>query len=66
MDGLHSRGSGEPVHGWTMGRYKFFMIVAGCTFIWQWIPNTIAPFIGSIGLFPTWIAPNNVAVNQVR
>lgn len=65
MDGLHSRGSVEPIHGWTMGRYKFFMIVAGATFCWQWVPNSIAPFVGYLGLFPTWAAPNNVAVNQV-
>ena len=66
MDGLHSRGSAEPVNGWKMGRYKFFMLVAGGTFVWQWVPNAIAPFVASIGQFPTWIAPNNVVVNQVR
>lgn len=66
MDGLHARGAVEPVHGWTIGRYKFFMIVAAGTFVWQWVPNAIAPFVASIGQFPTWIAPNNVAVNQVR
>ncbi len=65
MDGLHSRGSAEPVNGWKMGRYKFFMLVAGGTFIWQWVPNAIAPFVAYIGQFPTWIAPNNVVVNQV-
>lgn len=66
MDGLHARGSQDPVNGWTVGRYKFFLIVASCTFVWQWVPNAIAPFVGYLGQFPTWIAPQNVAVNQVR
>ena len=66
MDGLHTRGAADPVNGWTVGRYKFFMIVSACTFVWQWIPNSIAPFVAYLGQFPTWIAPNNVAVNQVR
>ncbi|KAH8881835.1 Tetrapeptide transporter, OPT1/isp4 [Thozetella sp. PMI_491] len=65
MDSLHNHASGDPVNGWRIGRYKFFMIVAGGTFIWQWIPNSIAPFVAYLGQFPTWIAPNNVVVNQV-
>jgi hypothetical protein len=66
MDALHSRGAVDSANGWTVGRYRFFMIIAGCTFVWQWIPNAIAPFLSYLGQFPTWIAPNNVAVNQVR
>jgi OPT family small oligopeptide transporter len=64
MDALHSGGSADSANGWTMGRYKFFMIVAGGTFFWEWIPNCIAPFLCYIGQFPTWIAPSNVGVNQ--
>jgi OPT family small oligopeptide transporter len=64
MDALHSGGHGEPANGWTIGRYRFFMILAGATFFWEWIPNCIAPFLSFLGLFPTWIAPHNVAVNQ--
>jgi hypothetical protein len=67
MDGLHNHASSDPhtSNGWKIGRYMFFMIVALTTFLWEWIPNVIAPFLGFLGQFPTWIAPENVVVNQV-
>jgi OPT family small oligopeptide transporter len=67
MDGLHNHSGSDPssTNGWKMGRYKFFLIVAGATFLWEWVPNAIAPFVAYLGQFPTWIAPHNVAVNQV-
>ncbi|KAH6658562.1 Tetrapeptide transporter, OPT1/isp4 [Truncatella angustata] len=67
MDSLHSHGRADPAatNGWKIGRYHFFLVVAGATFFWQWIPNVIAPFVSNLGQFPTWIAPNNVVVNQV-
>lgn len=64
LDALHNHGSADSANGWTVGRYKFFMIVAGATFFWEWIPNCIAPFLAFFGQFPTWIAPHNIAVNQ--
>lgn len=67
MDGLHNHHGSDPsrTNGWKMGRYTFFMIVAGATFCWEWIPNVIAPFLIYLGQWPTWVAPNNVVVNQV-
>ena len=67
MDSLHNHSASDPskTNGWTIGRYKFFLIVAVSIFCWEWFPNIIAPFLSYIGTFPTWIAPNNIAVNQV-
>lgn len=42
----------------------FFMLVSAVTFCYEWIPNVMANFLVYLGTFPTWIAPNNVAVNQ--
>ncbi|KAH8895289.1 Tetrapeptide transporter, OPT1/isp4 [Thozetella sp. PMI_491] len=67
MDGLHNHAGSDPAtsNGWKIGRYAFFLAVAGTTFLWEWVPNTMAPFLSFIGQFPTWIAPENVVVNQV-
>lgn len=67
MESLHNHAASDPhaTNGWKIGRYMFFLIVAGTTFLWEWIPNTIAPFLVYLGQFPTWIAPENVIVNQV-
>lgn len=64
---LHNHEASDPAktNGWKIGRYAFFLIVAGCTFIYEWFPLVIAQFLSYVGLFPTWIAPNNVVVNQV-
>lgn len=66
MDSLHDHGASDPskTSGWKIGRYAFFLIVSGGTFLWSWIPNAMAPFLTYFGNFPVWIAPNNVAVNQ--
>ncbi|KAH8659933.1 Tetrapeptide transporter, OPT1/isp4 [Xylariales sp. PMI_506] len=67
MDSLHNHALSDPSqsNGWSIGRYKFFLIVAACTFCWEWFPLAILPFLSYLGAFPTWIAPNNVIVNQV-
>ncbi|CAN8104579.1 unnamed protein product [Discula destructiva] len=66
MDSLHDHRASDPsqTNGWKMGRYALFLIVAGSTFLWEWVPNAIAPFLTYLGNFPVWIAPNNVGVNQ--
>jgi len=66
MNSLHDHRPADPAatNGWKMGRYKFFLIVAGLTFCWEWFPTVIAQFL-SVFTFACWIAPNNVVVNQV-
>lgn len=64
---LHNHDTSDPskTNGWKIGRYSFFLIVAGVTFVYEWFPLVIAQFLAYPGLFPTWIAPNNTVVNQV-
>ncbi|KAM0345718.1 hypothetical protein ACHAPU_006071 [Fusarium lateritium] len=52
---------GGAVHGWTMSRYKFFLICFTTMFFYFWIPNF---FFKSLSLFnwPTWISPGNVTL----
>ncbi len=60
----HSPSDAATTNGWKIGRYKFFLIVALCTFCYEWIPQIMAQFLQYF-LFVCWIAPNNVIVNQL-
>lgn len=60
----HSRADPSLTNGWKIGRYKFFIIVAACTFCYEWIPQVIAQFL-QVFTFACFIAPNNVLVNQL-
>ncbi|KXH26079.1 OPT family small oligopeptide transporter [Colletotrichum nymphaeae SA-01] len=63
LSSLHSRAN-AIADGWRITRIKFFMIVGGCAFVWYWFPGLI--FTGlSYFTWICWIAPNNLAVNQV-
>ncbi|KAF7554266.1 hypothetical protein G7Z17_g3043 [Cylindrodendrum hubeiense] len=66
MLSLHDHSPSDPAatNGWKIGRYLFFLIVASATFVYEWIPTVIAQFL-SVFTFVTWIAPQNVIVNQV-
>lgn len=66
MHSLHNHRPADPAatHGWTIGRYKFFLIVACCVFVWEWVPQVFATFL-QFFFFATWAAPNNVVVNQL-
>ncbi|KAL2753590.1 hypothetical protein ACRALDRAFT_1044127 [Sodiomyces alcalophilus JCM 7366] len=50
--------------GGKMPRYKWFGVVTLGAFIYYWIPGFLAKFL-SVFAFVTWIAPNNVVVNQL-
>ncbi|KAM0815583.1 hypothetical protein AB5N19_01382 [Seiridium cardinale] len=66
MYSLHDHSPSNPStsNGWRIGRYKFFLIVALCTFCYEWIPQVMATFL-QVFTFVCWIAPENVVVNQV-
>ena len=66
MHSLHRHVAADPAttNGWSISRYKFFLIVSLATFFYQWIPEVIAPFL-QFFTFACWIAPNNVVVNQL-
>ena len=51
-------------NGWKIGRYRWFLIVGTGGFVWYWFPGWIFQGL-SYFTFITWIAPNNVLVNQL-
>ncbi|EHL01882.1 putative Sexual differentiation process protein isp4 [Glarea lozoyensis 74030] len=63
---IHTRKTPDALQlsGWKIGRYKWFLIVMGAIFVWEWFPLWIAPLLATF-TFACWIAPNNVTVNQV-
>lgn len=66
MHSLHKHNASDPAvtNGWSISRYKFFIIVSLATFFYQWIPEVMATFLQYF-TFVCWIAPNNVVVNQL-
>jgi OPT family small oligopeptide transporter len=55
---------GDPVNGWTMTRYRFFLLAFGAMFLWFWVPNTLFTALHSFN-WMTWIAPNNFSVGMI-
>ncbi|WXC61948.1 hypothetical protein SNK03_007815 [Fusarium graminearum] len=51
----------QAANGWTMTRYRFFLICFASMFVYFWIPNFL---FKALGLFnwPTWISPRNVTL----
>jgi hypothetical protein len=60
----HSPSNPAATNGWKIGRYAFFLVVAACTFCYEWIPQVIALFLQNFNWI-CWIAPSNVVVNQL-
>jgi hypothetical protein len=52
------------VIGGSMPRYRWFAIITACSAIYYFIPGFLAQFL-SVFAFATWLAPNNVVVNQL-
>lgn len=63
---LHDHSPSDPTrtNGWSIGRYKWFLVVFAGSFCWYWFPGFI--FTGlSWFCWVTWIYPENVLVNQL-
>ncbi|CAK7271076.1 hypothetical protein SEPCBS119000_004415 [Sporothrix epigloea] len=60
----HSPSDPEKTNGWSIGRYRWFLMVFGAGFIWYWFPGWIFQGL-SWFCWITWIAPQNKVVNQV-
>lgn len=63
---LHDHSAPDPVNtnGWRVSRYRFFLYVFLGAFVWYWFPGWIFQAL-SVFAIPTFIAPNNVIVNQL-
>lgn len=60
----HSRTNPAESNGWTISRYRWFFYVGLASFFWYWIPGYLFQAL-SVFAFPTFIAPDNVTINQV-
>lgn len=54
----------HEANGWRISRFAFFALVFCGNFLWYFFPGYIFTAL-SYFAWPTWIAPNNVKVNQV-
>lgn len=63
---LHDRKRMDPsvTNGWKISGYRYFAYVSIASFVHYWFPGVIWQGL-SVFSFPTWIAPNNVVVNQL-
>lgn len=63
---LHDKSKTDPAqaNGWSISHYRWFVYVASAMFVYYWFPGFIWQGL-SVFDFPTWIAPNNVIVNQL-
>jgi OPT family small oligopeptide transporter len=63
---LHDHRKSDPsvTNGWSIGRYRLFLYIMLGSFLWYFFPGYIAQFL-SYFVWPTWIAPKNVIINQL-
>jgi OPT family small oligopeptide transporter len=63
---LHEKSKPDPTqaNGWSISHYRWFVYVASGMFVYYWFPGFIWQGL-SVFDFPTWIAPENVVVNQL-
>lgn len=55
----HDDGRAEKGHGWSISRYRFFLICTGCMFLYYWFPGYLFSALSTFNWI-TWIAPNNL------
>jgi OPT family small oligopeptide transporter len=60
----HSKSDPSKTDGWSVSRFKWFMIVMTGMFVWSWFPSFIIPAF-SYFAWVTWIKPTHVIVNQL-
>ena len=63
LSSLHSRAN-AIADGWKITRLQFFLWVCLGSFVWYWFPGLMATGL-SYFTWICWIAPKNIAVNQV-
>ncbi len=56
---LHRDDGREAVHGWTMSRYRFFLVTFIAMFLYFWLPNYLFEALSYFNWI-TWISPGNV------
>lgn len=54
----------QKADGWSISRYKFFILVWGGSFLWYFIPGLLMPALSYFSIV-TWFAPKNVVVSNL-
>lgn len=56
----------KVANGWTLSRYRFFVIIWAVAFAWYFLPGLLMPALSYFNVI-TWFAPKNVVIaNLVR
>lgn len=58
------RNKNKKANGWTISRYRFFIIAWTCAFAWYFLPGLLAPALSYFSVI-TWFAPENVVVSNL-
>ncbi|EDK46392.1 conserved hypothetical protein [Lodderomyces elongisporus NRRL YB-4239] len=61
---LMNEGENNKVHGWSISRYKFFMIVGVCSFIYNWVPMHLFQALSNFN-WPTWFNPSLIHLTNI-
>ncbi|KAJ6001676.1 hypothetical protein N7522_006903 [Penicillium canescens] len=54
----------KKANGWSISRYKFFIIVWAGAFLWYFVPGLLMPALSYFNVI-TWLAPKNVVVSNL-
>ncbi|KAM7222824.1 putative isp4 protein [Rhypophila decipiens] len=63
---LHDHSPSDPArtNGWSISRYRWFLIVFSGSFLWYWFPGYLFQGLAWF-CWLTWIWPDSVIVNQI-
>ncbi|KAF4583015.1 small oligopeptide transporter, OPT family [Ophiocordyceps camponoti-floridani] len=63
---LHDHSTSDPTktNGWSIGRYKLFLIIFCGGFFYYWFPGWIFKGL-SLFAWVCWLAPNNLVINKL-
>ncbi|KAJ5385355.1 hypothetical protein N7517_003266 [Penicillium concentricum] len=54
----------KKANGWSISRYKFFVVVWAGAFLWYFVPGLLMPALSYFNVI-TWLAPKNVVVSNL-
>ncbi|KAJ5550726.1 hypothetical protein N7461_005424 [Penicillium sp. DV-2018c] len=54
----------KKANGWSISRYRFFVIAWGGAFLWYFVPGLLMPALSYFNVI-TWFAPKNVVISNL-
>lgn len=54
----------KKANGWSISRYKFFVVVWAGAFLWYFVPGLLMPALSYFNVI-TWLAPKNVVISNL-